>query len=68
MSGKVSAVFVTHDIDEALLVGDLVRVGVEQDAFILEVDKGNLKPHEWEMKEDFAIKRAEIIKALEKHS
>jgi ABC-type nitrate/sulfonate/bicarbonate transport system ATPase subunit/ABC-type proline/glycine betaine transport system permease subunit len=65
VSGKVTAVFVTHDIDEALLVGDFVRVGVEQKTFTLKINKENLSPHEWEMKESFGTQRAQIIKSLE---
>lgn len=66
--GKVSAVFVTHDVEEALIVGDRVRIGVGNDAVEVEVDKEGQTPHEWELGESFGRQRATVLRALEKVS
>jgi ABC-type nitrate/sulfonate/bicarbonate transport system ATPase subunit len=63
--GRVTAVFVTHDLEEALLIGDIVRVGVTPTAAMIEVDKQDLPPHQWELHENFSRLRANLIAALE---
>ena len=65
INGKISAVFVTHDVEEALLVGNSVRVGVEKQATTIQVDTQKLTPHEWELTESFSEQKSRIISALE---
>jgi ABC-type nitrate/sulfonate/bicarbonate transport system ATPase subunit/ABC-type nitrate/sulfonate/bicarbonate transport system permease component len=65
VSGKVTAVFVTHDLEEALLVGDVVRVGVGADGAMLAVNKAGHPPHEWELTGAFSDLRIQLIQTLE---
>ena len=64
--GRVTAVFVTHDLEEALLVGDRVRVGAAPESETIKVDKHGLPPHQWELDGDFGRLRTKLIAALEK--
>ncbi len=66
VKGNVSAVFVTHDVDEALLVSDFVLVGVGRNSERIEPNKESLDPHEWELHSNFAASRARLFAALEK--
>jgi NitT/TauT family transport system ATP-binding protein len=63
--GKVTAVFVTHDLEEALLIGDSVRVGVGASHSVLEADKHGTPAHEWELTPEFAELRVRLIQALQ---
>lgn len=63
--GRVTAVFVTHDLEEALLIGDQVMVGVGVSSSTLQVDKEGLSPNQWELRDEFGVLRREIIVALE---
>jgi len=66
--GKVTAIFVTHDIEEALIIGDIVKIGVNKNGVSLETDKESLSPQEWELRESFIKQRNTIINELEKIS
>jgi ABC-type nitrate/sulfonate/bicarbonate transport system ATPase subunit/ABC-type proline/glycine betaine transport system permease subunit len=68
VNGKVSAVFVTHDVEEALIVGDRVRIGVQDGATEVIVDKEGLPAHVWELGESFGKQRARVLAALEEVS
>jgi ABC-type nitrate/sulfonate/bicarbonate transport system ATPase subunit len=63
--GRVTAIFVTHDLEEALLVGDQVQIGVEPSSPRIQVEKHGLSPHEWELREEFGSLRATLITTLE---
>ncbi len=65
LHGRVTAVFVTHDLEEALLIGDRVAVGVGRESQSLDVDKNGLPPHEWERGPAFSRLRADLIAHLE---
>ena len=62
---SVTSVFVTHDLSEALHVGDLVRVGLQADAPVLSIDRGDLPYEAWEDSVDFRITRQKLLKILE---
>jgi ABC-type nitrate/sulfonate/bicarbonate transport system ATPase subunit/ABC-type nitrate/sulfonate/bicarbonate transport system permease component len=66
--GRVTAVFVTHDLEEALIIGDTVRVGIAPSSKVIKVNKGDLPPHEWELNESFNHLRTDLIAALEDSS
>jgi ABC-type nitrate/sulfonate/bicarbonate transport system ATPase subunit/ABC-type nitrate/sulfonate/bicarbonate transport system permease component len=68
VNSKVSAVFVTHDVEEALIVGDRVRIGIQDCATEIIVDKEGLPPHVWELGESFGKERARVLAALEELS
>lgn len=63
---NISAVFVTHDVEEALLIGNYVRIGVTQDSEVIKINKGNIPPHDWEMQDEFYKYRKKILTSLEK--
>lgn len=62
---RFSAVFVTHDIEEAMVVGDRVRIGVARDAAEFEINKIGLEVREWERSPEFLRLRNALISALE---
>ena len=66
--GKATAVFVTHDLVEAVLIADCVQVGVQPDAFSVTIDKQGMDPHQWELTEDFHATRLKLISALGEQS
>lgn len=68
VSGKVCAVFVTHDLEEALIVGDRVRTGITDSSKEFRVDKKGMPAQEWELSEDFSRQRVAILKALEQYA
>jgi NitT/TauT family transport system ATP-binding protein len=63
--GRVTAIFVTHDIEEALTIGDQVRIGVAPDGEILTIDKHGLSLDEWERQDGFGALRSRLIAGLE---
>ena len=63
--GKVTALFVTHDLEESLLVADLVKVGLGAASQTVEVNKEGFSPNEWEFNPDFARLRSEILTVLQ---
>jgi ABC-type nitrate/sulfonate/bicarbonate transport system ATPase subunit len=63
--GKITALFVTHDLEEALLIGDRVMIGVGESNAIIETEKDGLSVDQWEFQEQFSRLRAALIKALE---
>ena len=65
---KVTAVFVTHDLEEAMLIGDWVQVGVRADSKLFEVNKRGTAPHEWELQDEFGLLRNSLIAALEAYT
>lgn len=68
IKGHLSAIFVTHDVEEALIVGNRIRVGVQRDAPEFIVDTLGLPPAEWERHPDFFGLRNEVIESLERVS
>jgi ABC-type nitrate/sulfonate/bicarbonate transport system ATPase subunit/ABC-type nitrate/sulfonate/bicarbonate transport system permease component len=63
--GHVTSVFVTHDLEEAMLVGDFVRVGIHPGASEIRMEKRGLDPHEWEKTPEFDQLRRHLIGDLE---
>ncbi len=63
--GRFAAVFVTHDIEEALIVGHRVRIGVARGAAEFSIDRRGLGPRDWELRPEFLRLRHELILALE---
>jgi ABC-type nitrate/sulfonate/bicarbonate transport system ATPase subunit len=62
--GRLTAVFVTHDISEALMVAGGVRVGIAGGTNTLAVHRsGSFR--EWERSAEFLALRGEVIDALE---
>ncbi len=66
VSGRTTTVLVTHDLEEALLLGDFVRVGTLPDADLLEIKKNGLNPFEWERRPEFAAARLQLLTELER--
>lgn len=64
--GKVTAVFVTHDVEEALLIGDEVQIGVDGKIDSIFIGKNGQPPGQWEFGAEFAELRCQVISALEK--
>jgi NitT/TauT family transport system ATP-binding protein len=64
IKGRITAVFVTHDISEALMVADRVRVGIASEKRTFPVQRsGSFK--EWERSAEFLALRGAVIDALE---
>jgi len=66
--GRITAVFVTHDLTEALLVADQVAVGVGPNAKLLEVDCSDPSSGDWEFGPEFAELRRTAYAELERIS
>ncbi len=62
--GKVTSVFVTHDLDEALTVGDLVMVGVSHGAVTRPIEKAGRSLEEWEVSDSFTRQQRALVKLL----
>ena len=63
--GKTTAVLVTHDINEALILGDAVRVGILSHSKELAADRHGLSLQEWEIDKHFIEIKAELLETLE---
>ena len=66
VSRRTTTVLVTHDLEEALLLGDYVRIGTSADANVFEVGKDGLHPFEWERQPEFAAARLHLLAELER--
>jgi len=66
--GRVTAVFVTHDVTEALLVGNVIAVGVGADRKLLAVDGAVSSSGEWEFSPRFSDLKREAFEELERLS
>ena len=66
--GKITAVFVTHDPEEAILIGDRVMVGVGEKRAMIASEKNGIPIGKWEFGDEFARLRIILIKALEQTS
>jgi ABC-type nitrate/sulfonate/bicarbonate transport system ATPase subunit len=66
--GKVTAVFVTHDLTEALLVSDSIVIGVDADRKTLQVDRTDSLSPEWEFSPRFAQMKRIALEELERIS
>jgi len=64
--GKTTAVFVTHDPEEAMLIGDRVMIGVTQTPEMIESEKDGIPIQKWEFQPEFAQLRTKLIQALER--
>lgn len=62
--GRSTSLFVTHDIEEALIIGDIVRVGVDPNSVNIEVKKSTNSPYEWETSDEFNFLRKRLLAAL----
>jgi ABC-type nitrate/sulfonate/bicarbonate transport system ATPase subunit/ABC-type nitrate/sulfonate/bicarbonate transport system permease component len=67
VSGRTTAVFVTHDVVEALIVGDLLRVGVATSSETITLPhKGPIA--QWERSDTFQLLRNRVLDALDQIS
>ena len=66
VSRRTTTVLVTHDLEEALLLGDYVRIGTRADAQVFEVSKEGQHPFEWERQSEFAAARLRLLTELER--
>ena len=65
VAGRVTAVFVTHDLFEALRVGNEVRVGVRSDSSTIPIPRQGLQSREWEQSSAFFAVHRRLIDLLE---
>jgi len=61
---KVTAIFVTHDLTEALAVGDEIRIGLAEDAPTMRVTREGTNIDEWEETSTFHRLRQELLTAV----
>jgi ABC-type nitrate/sulfonate/bicarbonate transport system ATPase subunit len=66
--GKVTALFVTHDLTEALLVGNEISIGVGPDRKLLAVDGSVSSSGEWEFTSRFGELKRNVFTELERIS
>ena len=64
--GHVTAIFVTHDLEEALIIANQVRIGVRVDATLVDAEKNGHPPDEWELQPEFGVLRTRVIEELER--
>ncbi len=65
IKGLTTSILVTHDIEEALLIADEVRVGVKKDSPTFSGNSFS-RPVEMEYSQEFIDKKKKIINALDK--
>ncbi len=65
---RVSTIFVTHDINEALIVGDSVLVGVDERARSFVARPKDHQIEDWEFSSDFSSKKRDVLLALKAYT
>jgi ABC-type nitrate/sulfonate/bicarbonate transport system ATPase subunit/ABC-type nitrate/sulfonate/bicarbonate transport system permease component len=63
IKGSLTCVFVTHDIGEAVLLADTVRVGVSSDAPVFRTSS-NEKPETREFTPQFGVEKRKVAEAI----
>ena len=68
IAGRITAVFVTHDLHEALRVGNVIRIGVDRQSPVVHVDNRGVSPKEWEQDSAFLRLQNRLVELLEADS
>lgn len=63
VKGRITAIFITHGIDEAILIGDTVRVGIRTDSPVLRTGS-QLAPEVREFTPEFTAAKKELADAI----
>ncbi|MCB0829251.1 MAG: ATP-binding cassette domain-containing protein [Solirubrobacterales bacterium] len=64
IGGRITCLFVTHDLDEAITLADSVRVGVRCDAPVLPIERDSSDPFTWQETPEFLKCRSMVLRAL----